>query len=140
MRQDDLQPIQAKDWLLKNWSEYGVVDTKEDFIALINILQAIGESLDSLHNAVFNCYTEFSGIVNVYGWDSDRDLADALLEFCSFFTEEDFIDSILDRREDYDTESEWVEATRREASDEQKDWDDTQIFRTDDGYVRRVWY
>lgn len=140
IRQDEVKPITAKAYLLENWQKYDLVDPKEDFIALLNILQACGESIDSLHNVVFNGIEEFIDCINSHGgWETDRDLVDTLFYFCRFFTEQEFIDYILDRREDYATQEEYVEAIRREASDADEDFADTQITRTDDGYVRRIW-
>lgn len=140
IKQEDIQPITAKDYLIENWDKYKVCDTKDQFIALLNILQACGENLDSLHNAYFNGYDEFCDIYHNGSWDSDRDIADTLLEFCTFYTEQEFIDYILDKREDYDDETEYVEDMRREATDDVSGNNDVQITKTDDGYVKRVWY
>ncbi len=137
--QDEIKPITAKSYILANWEKYNVVDTKEEFIALLNCLQACGESLDSLHNAVFNGYEEFIDCIRDGGWESDRDLVDTVFYFCRFFTEQEFIDYILDKRENYDTQEEYVEAIRCEASDADEDFSDTQITKTDDGYIVRIW-
>lgn len=138
--QSDIKPIVAKEYLVKHWKSYNVVDTKENFIALLNILQACGESLDSLHHTHFNGKDEFCDIFHSGGWNSDRDIADSLLEFCSFYTESEFIDLILERKEDYDNLEEYVEDMRLEATDEINGNNDVQITKTNDGYVRRVWY
>lgn len=138
IRQEDIQPITAKEYLVKNWKKYNVADTEEDFIALLNILQACGESLDSLHDAFFNGSDEFCDIYHGKSWESDREIADALCEFCSFYMEKEFIDMILDRRADYETSAEWSEAIFDATSDDNVN--DTQITKTEDGYVVRVWY
>ncbi len=140
VNQEDRKPIRAKDYLIKNWRKYRVADTKEDFIALLNILQACGENLDSLHDAYINGADEFCDIVRWAGWDSDQDVANTLFEFCTFYREKDFIDMILERREDYDTSEEWANDIINEASDDINACSDVQITKTDDGYVRRVWY
>lgn len=140
MKQEDIKPIVAKEWLIKHWESYNVTDTKEDFIALLNILQAVGENLDTLHDVYLNCETEFCDILHNGCWESDREIADTLFEFCTFYTEEEFIEGILARAEDYETSEEWAEDIRREASDDPKDGDnDCQITKTEDGYVRRIW-
>lgn len=140
VNQEDIQPITAKEYLIKNWKAYKVADSKEDFVALLNILQACGESLDSLHNAFFNGCSEFCDICHGQSWESDREVADTLKEFCSFYTEKEFIDMILDRRADFETSTEWSEETFAKTTDEADGDNDTQISKTDDGYVVRVWY
>lgn len=140
LKQDEIEPIIAKEYLLAHWQEYGLVNSKTDFVALLNILQACGESLDSLHNAYFNGENEFCDIFHDSSWNSDRKIVDTLLEFCTFYTEQEFIDMILDKREDYDDEWEYVEAMRQEATDDIGGNNDVQITKTEDGYVRRIWY
>ncbi|MBR6475394.1 MAG: hypothetical protein IKS98_08080 [Lachnospiraceae bacterium] len=140
MKQSDIRPITAKGYLIENWEKYGVADTKEDFIAFLNMLQACGENLDSLHNAYFNGHVEFCDIYHGKTWKSDREIADTLCEFCSFYTEKEFIDMILDRREDYESSQEWSESIYNETTDDISGDNSTQITKTDDGYVVRVWY
>ena len=140
MKQENILPIIAKDHLLDNWKKYNVTDTKKDFLALLNILQAIGENLDSLHSAYINGKHEFSGIWHYNEWESDKAIADALFEYCSFYTEDEFIEMILDRAEEYETSAEWSEDIRMETSDDPDSFCDCQILKTDDGYVKRVWY
>lgn len=139
MRQEDIKPIIAKKWAVDHWKDYDITDTKEDFIALLNILQAVGENLDTLHNAVFNGYAEFCDIFHNGCWESDREVANALFEFCTFYTKDEFIDMILDRAEDYKEPGKWEEDIRRETSDASEDNNDCQITKTEDGYVRRIW-
>lgn len=67
-------------YAVANWSEYDLVDTKEQFIALMNILEAHGENLDSLHN----CEDEFCGII-FSNPGTDRDIVRGLFEYNSFF-------------------------------------------------------
>lgn len=139
MKQDDIRPITAKKWLIDHWKDYNVTDSKEHFIALLNILQAVGENLDTLHDVYLNCENEFCDILHNGCWDSDREVADTLFEFCTFYTEEEFIEMILDRAEDYESSEEWAEDIRSETSDDPKDNNDCQITKTEDGYVKRIW-
>ena len=139
MTQNEIRPITAKKWLLDNWRDYKVTDTKKDFLALLNILQAVGENLDTLHDVVMNCGNEFCDILHNGCWESDRELADTLFEFCTFYTKEEFIAMILDRAEDYEEPGEWAEDIREETSDDPRDNNDCQITKTEDGYVRRIW-
>ena len=47
---------------------------------------------------------------------------------------------ILDRRADFETSTEWSEEIFAKTTDETDGDNDTQISKTDDGYVVRVWY
>ena len=136
--QVDIKPITAKPHLLKHWKEYDLVDTKEEFIALLNILQACDENLSSLHNAGLGETDEFC---DMYGrWDGDRDVVKALNQHACFFTEKEFIDFILERWQEYnDDGDDGTEYIRQMTSDAAEDFADTQISKTDDGYVVRVW-
>ncbi len=140
VKQSEIKPIVAKDYILAHWREYGLTDDKAEFIGLLNVLQACDESINSLHNAYINGYDEFCDIYHGKPWNSDKEIVDALFSFCSFFTEKEFIEYILDKREDYESEEEYVEFMRLDATDEPDGNNDTQISRTDDGYVCRVWY
>ena len=132
-----MEKIQAKDYILSHWDEYNLVDTKEEMLGLLNILQACGENLDSLHDVCCNGYSVFADIVGT--WDGDRDVVSSLYQFISFFTESEFIDYMLDRIEDIKyEEGEPAEEVRSWTYDEEPS--DTKVVRTEDGYVVRVWY
>lgn len=142
IKQKDIKPITAKKYLLCNWQKYDVVDTKDDFVALLNVLQACDENLDSLHDAATQGY-EFCDILG--NWQTDREVVNSLNQFCHFFTEEEFIDYIMERwqeeKESYGySDSAGTEYIRKITSDDNRDYCDTQITKTDDGYVVRVWY
>ncbi len=129
--------IVAKQYLVDNWEMYDLTDSQEEFIAILNILQACGENIDSLHQAYINGEHNFCEIFHPGGWNSERDIVSALYEYCTFYTEQEFIDMILDKREDFDSDEEYVEEMRCEAFDENPD---VQISKTEDGYVVRVRY
>ena len=59
-----------------NWEKYNLCDTKDDFIRLMNILEAHGENLDTLHE----CSDIFCGIVfsNI---ETDRFVVQALFDY-----------------------------------------------------------
>lgn len=146
MSQDEIKPINAKKYCIEHWKEYDLVDTEEEFVELLNILQACGENLESLHDVVFNGETEYCDCINSNGWESDRDVVDMLFYFCSFYSVDEFIDLMIERHQDYkleaDTDDPNEEATERirsETSDDPRDNNDIQITRTDDGYVIRIW-
>lgn len=71
-----------KEFSLSNWEQYDLVDSKEDFIRLWNILEAHGENLSMLYEAKGS----FSGFCGVYGeWRNDRAVVDALFEHHVFY-------------------------------------------------------
>lgn len=80
---DELSFEKRHSYMLKNWQSYNVVDSEEDFTILLNMLEANGETLDSLHHTYFNGLDEFMGIIGF--WDSDRDIASAVFEFNIFY-------------------------------------------------------
>ena len=139
VKQEEIRPIVAKEHMLNNWDKYDLTDTKEDFVALLNILQACGENLENLHDTFLNGKDEFCDIYHNDCWNNDREIAETLFEFCSFFTESEFIDLILERKEDYENDEEYVQDMFREATDNIDGNNDVQISKTDDGYVRRIW-
>ena len=57
-----------KEYILENWKRYDVVDTRERMIALLNILEAHGETLDSFLRA--SC--SFCGIEGIFSDDRDK--------------------------------------------------------------------
>ena len=140
VNQEDIKPITAKAYKVSNWDKYKVAKSQQEFISLLNILQACDETLDSLHSAYFNGYDIFADIYREGGWGSDREIVESLYEFCKFFTESEFIDYILEQRDNYESEAEYVDAMKEDASDEPGKYSDTQITKTDAGYVVRVWY
>ena len=67
-----------KDFIVHNWNAYHLVSSKEEFISLINILEAHRESIDSLHHAVINGYQEYLSIFSFDGWETDRELVESI--------------------------------------------------------------
>ena len=128
--------------MYKRQEKYDLVDSKEDFIALLNILQACDENLESLHESVREgTFCDIDG-----RWDSDREFAKVLLEHDSFYTEEEFIEYIMYRWNEWeedrdpDLDAPGSEHIRQMTDDEEEMHWDTQITKTDDGYVVRRWY
>ena len=57
MMEEKLEPITAKKWIIDHYDQYGLGFTdKKEMVGLLNILQAAGENLDSMHNCVVNGY------------------------------------------------------------------------------------
>ena len=60
--------ISGYNYMVNNWESYDVCNSKEEFIALLNILQANGETLESLNDCYQNDDREF---MSIFGkWDS----------------------------------------------------------------------
>ncbi len=133
-----MSPIVAKNYILDNWNSYNLVDSREEMVSLLNILQACGENLDTLHDVCCNGYTMFADIVGTF--EDDRDVVKALYEFNSFYTEGEFIDYMLDRIEDlkYDEYEDIASEIHSWTYDDE--FSDTKVEKTEDGYVVRVWY
>lgn len=129
--------IEHYDYIMKHWKEYDLTDTQEEFKQLLNILEAMGENIDSLHNTVFNGYTEFWDCCCSY-WETDRELVKTCFYFGTFFDVEglkEFLYEQLDYcKECYEEEPEKGERWFYELYflDE---WGDEQIIKTRDGYV-----
>lgn len=133
-----MDKITAKQYCVDHYAEYPFkMKDKAEMVALLNILQANNENLDSMHDAVFNGYGDFMGIFG--RWDTDAELYDAVLQFNTFFDEKEFIDWMLEKIEDLEYDGE-------DPAEEIKSWtyddepSDTKIVKTEDGYVVRVWY
>ena len=141
---DFIAPITAKAYCVEHFADYpfGMKD-KEEMIALLNILQASGETLDTMHDTVFNGRIEFMDIIG--RWDTDKDLYDSVLQFNTFFAEREFVDWMLEKIEElkYDGSDPAEEIRSWTYNDEPSDTiiiTDTKIIKTEDGYVVRVWY
>lgn len=116
-----------KNYTLENWGKYNLTDSKQEFIALLNILEAREETLDSLHDVVFNSYNNFCGITGSC-WKSDRDVVKTLFDFHQFFTSKEEFDSVMkENAENSDcTLEEFIEGE--------------DIRYTSDGIVRVLYY
>ncbi len=137
--EESLEPIMAKKYIVDHFFQYPFgMKKKEDMIALLNILQANGENLDSMHDVVFEGLDSF---MDIFGrWNTDKELYETVLEFNTFFTEREFIDWILERMVELkeDGFDDPVEELRTWTDESEAS--DTKIIRTEDGYVVRVWY
>ena len=132
-----MDKIMAKDYILNHWSEYNLgLKSRQEMLALLNILQANDETLDSLHDVCLNGFMEFADIIG--RWESDADVVQSLYQFNDFFTESEFIDFILEQIEE-------IRADGEDPAEVIGEWTngntgDIFIIRTEDGYVRRVYY
>ena len=74
---------EVRQYTMDHWEQYNLVDSKDDFAALINILESHGENIESLHEAVENKEEWFCNYMDSFC--AGRDLANALLSDHSFY-------------------------------------------------------
>ena len=131
-----------RQYIIDNWQAYNLTDTKEEFIALLNCLEANGETIDSLHDVAFNGYDEFMGIWGHF--ENDRDVVEAVFEFSCFFTLEDFkeylYEQLAEAKEDYEKTHDDYFLRSFYEDHFTDDNPDCRITRTTDGYVKTVRY
>ena len=122
---------------------YGIMEnnkpiSKAEYIGLLNILQANQESIDDFYN-VANNRSEFCGIYKMSGsYNDNSEVYSALMAHHIFLSDKAFIDWILERIQ------EEVESGNNDYSQLIHDYtynnSDTQIYKTNDGYVIRFDY
>lgn len=138
-KNSNLENISGYDYMVNHWQQYDVVNSKSDFIELLNILQANGETLESLNDCYQNDDREFMYIIG--RWDSRREIAETVKEFNIFYTELDFISWIISQENeigsDYDDLNDYINYFQEVAAGNNGDH---QIYKTKNGYVRRIWY
>lgn len=129
--------VENYNYILNHWDSYKLTDTRQDFISLVNCLEAIGESIDSLHNTVLNGDNEFWDVIGGH-WENDRELVDTVFYFCSFLTVEELkgflYEELADCKASFDNDG---EEYFYEIYFEDKN-PDTQIIKTTDGYVKVI--
>lgn len=117
-----------KNHILENWGKYKIVSSQKDMVALLNILEAHGETLDSLHdvtigNSDWVCSICFSP-ENI----TDRDVAKGIMMHNSFYkTHDELMQVMAENAED-------AEVSLEEYLKQQD------IRTTSDGYVCVLWY
>jgi len=126
-----------KAYILSNYDKYGLFDeskipiTRDDMLALLNILESNDVTLDELHDVAFNGLDEFCGIFGSY--ENDSDTYNALLSHHLFLTDSEFIDYALEK----------VQELKNDGEDVAKYFAmfiDDSIAKTSDGYVIRFDY
>jgi hypothetical protein len=124
-------------FIIDNWRAYNLTDTRREFIALLNILDAHGETIDSLHDV---CTGDlFCGIFYNGEIENDRDVIEGLFLNNTFYTPEDFpeyINTIIDNCHYFnETPAETAETVREILNEGDGS---TVVTRTTDGYVVSV--
>lgn len=111
-----------KAYILANWSAYSLVDSEEKMKALLNILEACNENLDTLHDVCSNyaghCF--FCGILGE--WENDKDVANTLFEYFRFFPSANELADYLKEMSDEPLKIAWKQFR-------------SDIICTEDGYV-----
>lgn len=145
--------IEHKEYMMANFEKYNIRTsdtfhynaeksrplTKKEFLGLLNILDACGENLDSFHDASFNGYGTFCDIFGSF--EDDNDTYNALMQFYAFYTDEEFIDWMIEHVQDeidnYGNYEDAMDYIKEVAFDKACD---ESIYKTEDGYVRAVRY
>ena len=117
-----------KEYILNHWQQYDIVDSKEQMLALLNILEAHNETLDSVHD-VYMGNTEFCcSIYYNMGVSNDRETVQAILDHNIFYVSYDAL----------------VEACEEDAAENSVTVEEyiayEDIRETTDGFVRVLWY
>lgn len=132
-----------REYILNNWQAYNLTDTKEDFIALLNCLEANGETIDSLHDVVLNGEEWFMGIFGGQ-WESDRDVVEAVFSFSCFYTLEDFkgylYEELQEAKEEAEQDGDNLALDMFYEDHFTDNNPDCIITKTTDGYVKTVRY
>ena len=127
--------MDSRNYILEHWNEYNLTDTRAEFIALLNILDAHGETIDSLHAVALNGEDLFCGIY--HGFENDRDTVSTLFEYNQFIADAWEIQDIIETRL-----ADYTDAYGKEEADTEIKamycddiYCDELITRTTDGYV-----
>ena len=119
---------------LDRWSEYDLVDSREEFTRLLNILEANDLDIDDIFNTDLNIYTQFGDILGEF--KSYRDVADSLLDFNVFYeTKEELMDFIECMAETRDETAEEIFNNAMSGSERGIE----ACTETRNGYVWTVW-
>lgn len=121
-------------WILANWSQYNLVDSREEMVELLNILEKHGETIDALHDAGGCLDTDFCDIM-MKNIQNDRDVVRRLKEYNLFFkTEEEFMFYVMETAKAFE---ESAEDFLKQAETDKSFLD---YMKTEDGYVVQLHY
>ena len=135
-----MKEIVAKDYILKNWKKFSDdlgVKSERELLELLNIFQAGDTCLENVYEGWQNGETEFLDIF--IEADSGAELIEGIRSHNAFYTESEFIDYMLERIDELISDGEDPAEVVKEWTYEEE-ISDTKIFKTEDGYVVRVWY
>ena len=94
-------PSKIEEYCIQHWNEYKIVNTKEDFIAVMISLNIFGESLEGLYEGY-----SFGGFVLA---ESMEDVINAILEYTCIYDNFDKYMEVVKENYEYDNEGETFE-------------------------------
>lgn len=115
-----------KEHILDNWRRYNVVDSKEEMVALLNILEAHDEDLDTMHDVYMGNTDTCCGIWFNFGVKNDRETVRSIFENNIFYSSYDAM------MQCYKEDANFLEITVEQIIE----WENYK--KTSDGYVRFV--
>lgn len=139
--ENPLEPIMAKEWQLKNWNNYGLgLENEQEMLELLNICQAAGTTLENVVEDWKNGEVFVFGHIYAPGQRTIPEIVESIRAFYTFYTDEEFIDYILDqmvelKEEGYDDPAAEIHSWTYEG-----EMTDTVVHKTEDGYVIQVSY
>ncbi len=139
-QENSLKPINAKKFMLDNWQMYNIgLKSQQEMLELLNIFQANGTCFENVYEAWQNA-EGYTRIMGIFGrWDTAADLIRAIMDTNYFYTDKEFIEFILEQYQDMkeDGEEDPAEVIRHWTFEGLAT--DTVIWKTEDGYVRRIY-
>ena len=118
-----------KQYILNNWEAYNIVDSQEEMIKVLNILEAHNENLDTMHDVIMGNTEWLCGILIGSAPSTDGEVKDILYDFnCFYKTMEELKEDIR----------ELAEECCNQSVDEFLEFED--IRQTSDGFVRVLYY
>ena len=128
--------IEHYDYMLKHYKEYNSGLSKDEFIELLNILEANGENYDTFYNAIFNGHEEFCGIYHNGGtWDTQKELFLTLQDHHYFIKKGELKNYLVEKMEDILNDAESFEDVHTYFN-----WELEDMTTTTDGHVKRFDY
>lgn len=120
-----------KNYVLSHWNQYNMVDSQEEMVEVLNILEAHDENLDTLHDVVMGNTKWLCGIwINSHP-QTDREVKDILYEYNIFYrTYEELKNS--------ECLKEYAENFEMDIEEYCEKYAD--IRKTSDGFVRVLYY
>ena len=117
-----------KNYILSHWNQYNMVDSREEMVKVLNILEAHNENLDTMHDIVMGNTEWLCGIWMTSNPQTDREVKEILYDFnCFYRTMEEMRESVREMAEDCEmTVDEFLETE--------------DIRKTSDGFVRILYY
>jgi hypothetical protein len=94
--------LKMKKHILENWDKYNLVNTKEDMLALLNILEAHKETLDSLHDVIMG---NSQWVCSIFFYPipaTDKEVVNGIMMHNSFYKTKDALMEIEKENAEYE--------------------------------------